>query len=156
MPTLIERPTRIEAAGTKPKLIDEYVGRVNSGTEAVSVAHMRSPSGWVEPGQTPEFDEVTLVLRGTVRVEHRDGVLDVDDRYVASVAWNVGASTGAGEDLAAAFQRMRPLLDRAPLVLRGLDEATLEALFAAVPDLEEAAAQRRVLVLLDGPGPAAG
>jgi mannose-6-phosphate isomerase-like protein (cupin superfamily) len=77
MPTLIEKPTRIEAAGNKPKLIDEYVGRVNSRTEAVSVAHMRSPGGWVEPGQTPEFDEYTVVLRGVLRVEHRDGVIDV-------------------------------------------------------------------------------
>lgn len=78
MPTLIPAPTRIEAAGNKPKLIDEYVGRVNSKTEGVSVAHMRSPSGWVEPGQTPEFDEVTVVLRGMIRVEHREGTLDVE------------------------------------------------------------------------------
>ena len=76
MPTLIDSPKRIEAAGNKPKLIDEYVGRVNSGTEAVSVAHMRSPDGWVEPGQTPEFDEFTVVLRGTLRVEHRGGTMD--------------------------------------------------------------------------------
>ena len=59
MPTLIAQPTRIEAAGNKPKLIDEYVGRVNSSTSDASVAHMRSPEGWVEPGQTPEFDEYT-------------------------------------------------------------------------------------------------
>ena len=77
MPTLIAQPTRIEAAGNKPKLIDEYVGRVNSGEGRLSVAHMRSPGGWVEPGQTPEFDEFTVVLRGTLRVEHRGGVLDV-------------------------------------------------------------------------------
>lgn len=77
MPTLIEKPTRIEAAGNKPKLIDEYVGRVNSRTEALSVAHMRSPGGWVEPGQTPEFDEYTIVLRGTLRVEHRGGAIEV-------------------------------------------------------------------------------
>jgi mannose-6-phosphate isomerase-like protein (cupin superfamily) len=77
MPTLIARPTRIEAAGNKPKLIDEYVGRVNSRTEALSVAHMRSPGGWVEPGQTPDFDEFTVVLRGLLRVTHRGGVLDV-------------------------------------------------------------------------------
>src|SRR5881398_387252 len=63
MPTLIERPTRITAAGNAPKLIDEYVGRVNTGEGRVSVAHMRSPAGWVEPGQTPEFDEYTVVLR---------------------------------------------------------------------------------------------
>jgi len=77
MPVLIERPTRIVAAGNKPKAIDEYVGRVNSKTDAVSVAHMRSPSGWVEPGQTPAFDEYTVVLRGMLRVEHAAGTLDV-------------------------------------------------------------------------------
>ena len=71
MPTLIAQPTRIQAAGTKPKLIDEYVGRVNSKTSAASVAHMRSPQGWLEPGQTPEFDEFTIVLKGMLRVEHR-------------------------------------------------------------------------------------
>jgi len=75
-PTLISEPTRIEAAGNKPKLIDEYIGRVNSQTGGVSVAHMRSPAGWVEPGQTPEFDEFTIVLKGTLRVESRDGSLD--------------------------------------------------------------------------------
>jgi mannose-6-phosphate isomerase-like protein (cupin superfamily) len=77
MPTLIPAPTRIEAAGNKPKLIDEYIGRVNSCHEQLSVAHMRSPGGWVEPGQTPEFDEFTIVLRGLLRVTHRHGVLDV-------------------------------------------------------------------------------
>jgi ethanolamine utilization protein EutQ (cupin superfamily) len=77
MPQLIAAPTRIEAAGTKPKLIDEYVGRVNSGEGRLSVAHMRSPDGWVEPGQRPEFDEYTLVLRGALHVEHEGGALDV-------------------------------------------------------------------------------
>ncbi len=77
MPTLIAMPTRVEAAGNKPKLIDEYIGRVNSQTTAASVAHMRSPGGWQEPGQTPEFDEFTVVLRGTLRVEHQEGALDV-------------------------------------------------------------------------------
>jgi mannose-6-phosphate isomerase-like protein (cupin superfamily) len=77
MPTLIGQPTRIEAAGNKPKLIDEYVGRVNSGTSAASVAHMRSPGGWQEPGQTPLFDEFTVVLRGMLRVEHAGGAIDV-------------------------------------------------------------------------------
>jgi len=77
MPELIAAPTRIVAAGNKPKAIDEYVGRVNSRTEAVSIAHMRSPAGWVEPGQTPEFDEYTVVLRGMLRVRHRGGTLDV-------------------------------------------------------------------------------
>jgi hypothetical protein len=61
MPTLIEKPTRIEAAGTKPKIIEEFVGRVNSKTGALSVAHMRSPAGWLEPGQTPEFEEYIAV-----------------------------------------------------------------------------------------------
>jgi quercetin dioxygenase-like cupin family protein len=77
MPDLIESPSRVTAAGNKPKLIDEYFGRVNSGDPGVSIAHMRSPVGWVEPGQRPEFDEYTLVLRGTLRVEHEGGVMDV-------------------------------------------------------------------------------
>lgn len=77
MPKHIERPSIVQAAGNKPKIIEEYVGRVNSGTESVSVARMKSPGGWVEPGQTPEFDEYTVVLRGTLRVTTRDGVLDV-------------------------------------------------------------------------------
>jgi mannose-6-phosphate isomerase-like protein (cupin superfamily) len=77
MPELIENPSRVQAAGTKPKLIDEYVGRVNTGEERVSVAHMRSPEGWVEPGQRPHFDEYTVVLDGCLRVEHEDGSLDV-------------------------------------------------------------------------------
>jgi len=77
MPTLIGQPTRITAAGNKPKLIDEYVGRVNSKHSDVSVAHMRSPQGWVEPGQTPEFDEFTVVLRGLLRVTFKAGELDV-------------------------------------------------------------------------------
>jgi len=77
MPTLIAQPTRIQAAGNKPKLVDEYIGRVNSRTSSASVAHMRSPQGWLEPGQTPEFDEFTIVLKGKLRVEHRGGSLDV-------------------------------------------------------------------------------
>ncbi len=77
MPTLIAEPTRIQAAGNKPKLIDEFVGRVNSKTSALSVAHMRSPQGWVEPGQSPEFEEFTIVLKGMLRVAHKTGTLDV-------------------------------------------------------------------------------
>ncbi len=77
MPTLIASPTRVEAAGNRPKLIDEYIGRVNSANENLSVAHMRSPGGWEEPGQTPEFDEFTLVLRGKLRVEYQGGALEV-------------------------------------------------------------------------------
>jgi mannose-6-phosphate isomerase-like protein (cupin superfamily) len=77
MPTLIAQPTRIQSAGNKPKLIDEYVGGVNSQTSSASVAHMRSPAGWLEPGQTPAFDEFTIVLKGILRVEHKAGSLDV-------------------------------------------------------------------------------
>jgi len=77
MPILIEKPTRVTAAGNKPKLIDEYVGRVNSRSQSLSVAHMRSPGGWVEPGQRPEFDEYTIVLRGTLHVKHEAGEFDV-------------------------------------------------------------------------------
>jgi ethanolamine utilization protein EutQ (cupin superfamily) len=77
MPTLIAEPVRIPAAGNKPKLIDEYVGLASTGSEAVSVAYMRSPAGWVEPGQRPEFDELSLVVRGHLRVEHAKGHLDV-------------------------------------------------------------------------------
>src|SRR4051812_34307282 len=77
MPTLIAKPMRVEAAGNKPKLIDEYIGRLNSGHGDVSIAHMRSPGGWTEPGQTPEFHEYTIVLKGMLRVTHRDGALDV-------------------------------------------------------------------------------
>jgi ethanolamine utilization protein EutQ (cupin superfamily) len=77
MPKLIEGPTQVKAAGTKPKTIAEYVGRVNSETPAVSIAYMRSPAGWSEPGQTPEFDEYTLVLKGGLRVTHSGGNLEV-------------------------------------------------------------------------------
>jgi len=77
MPTLIDEPTLIEAAGTPPKRIEEFIGRVNSRTEALSIARMTSPSGWSEPGQTPEFDEYSIVLRGTLRVETKTAVLDV-------------------------------------------------------------------------------
>lgn len=77
MPRLIVQPTVIQAAGNKPKRIEEFVGRVNTGDTAVSVAHMVSPGGWIEPGQTPEFDEYTLVLRGALRVTHSNGVIDV-------------------------------------------------------------------------------
>lgn len=90
MPTLIAQPTQIEAAGNKPKIIQEFIGRVNSGTSQVSLARMRSPSGWVEPGQTPEFDEYTLVLKGSLRVESRDGA-------VTDVAAGQAIITHAGE-----------------------------------------------------------
>jgi len=77
MPKLIPAPTRIAAAGTKPKLIEEFIGRVNSGNDRLSIAHMWSPGGWVEPGQTPEFDEYTVVLRGQLQVAHRGGTIEV-------------------------------------------------------------------------------
>jgi mannose-6-phosphate isomerase-like protein (cupin superfamily) len=77
MPRLIPAPTVIAAAGTKPKRIEEFAGRVNSGHAQVSVARMTSPAGWEEPGQRPEFEEITMVLRGMLRVQHDGGVLDV-------------------------------------------------------------------------------
>ncbi len=77
MPNLITAPTVIASAGNKPKVIEEYVGLVNSGHEAVSVARMKSPAGWEEPGQRPEFEEVTVVLAGMLRVEHEGGVMEV-------------------------------------------------------------------------------
>jgi mannose-6-phosphate isomerase-like protein (cupin superfamily) len=77
MPRLIEKPTAIACVGTKPKLIQEFAGRVNSGHAAVSVARMISPSGWEEPGQRPEFEEITVVLKGALRVEHEGGALEV-------------------------------------------------------------------------------
>ncbi len=77
MPTLVSAPSVVEAAGNKPKIIEEFIGRVNSKTSGVSVARMRSPGGWVEPGQTPEFDEYTLVLKGRLRVTSKSGTLDV-------------------------------------------------------------------------------
>lgn len=86
MPTLIEQPTLVQAAGNKPKQIQEFAGRVNSGHSSVSVARMVSPAGWREPGQRPQFEEITIVLRGMVRVEHEQGVIDVRAEQ-AVVAW---------------------------------------------------------------------
>ncbi len=77
MPSLIPVPSVIQAAGHPPKRIEEYAGRVNTGHSAVSVARMQSPSGWVEPGQRPDFEEITVVLRGMLRVEHEHGAIDV-------------------------------------------------------------------------------
>ena len=77
MPRLLAAPKTIPSAGNKPKIIREFVGRENSGTAAVSIAQMKSPSGWIEPGQRPAFDEYTLVLNGTLRVEHEAGSMDV-------------------------------------------------------------------------------
>jgi ethanolamine utilization protein EutQ (cupin superfamily) len=77
MPTLIEHPTRVQPAGNLPKIIDEYIGRLNNHEGRLSVAHMRSPAGWMEPGQTPEFEEYTIVLRGSLHVRHKDGTVQV-------------------------------------------------------------------------------
>ncbi len=99
MPRRIESPSRIEAAGNKPKLIDEFIGRVVSGDEGVSIARMRSPGGWVEPGQTPEFDEYTIVLKGVLHVEHEGGVMEVSAGQAVAVSrgeW-IRYSTPGGE-----------------------------------------------------------
>ncbi len=77
MPRLLQQPSVIEAVGTKPKIIEEYAGRVNSGHQEVSIARMRSPEGWQEPGQRPAFEEITVVLSGMLRVEHEKGTLEV-------------------------------------------------------------------------------
>lgn len=100
MPTLVPKPTRIEAAGNKPKIILEHIGRVNSRASAVSIAHMTSPAGWIEPGQTPEFDEYTLVLSGTLRVASRSGDLDVraGQAVIAHAGEWVRYSTPEGAD----------------------------------------------------------
>jgi quercetin dioxygenase-like cupin family protein len=89
MPELIDDPVRVEAAGQPPKLIDEFAGRASTGEERLSVARMRSPAGWSEPGQRPEFDEYTIVLAGALRVESEDGTLEV--------AAGQGILTRAGE-----------------------------------------------------------
>ena len=78
MPIKIEKAMIIEAAGNKPKIIEEYIGNVNSGNKDVSIAKMKSPGGWVEPGQTPEFDEYTVVLKGMLRVTTRENVFDIN------------------------------------------------------------------------------
>lgn len=98
MPRLIAAPSRVTAAGEPPKTIDEFVGRVNSGDGVLSMAHMRSPSGWAEPGQRPEFDEYTLVLRGALRVEHEGGELTVEAGQAVHTApgeWVRYSSPGA-------------------------------------------------------------
>lgn len=77
MPIKIQSPTIIKAAGNKPKVIEEYIGHVNSKTGAVSIARMKSPPGWVEPGQTPEFDEYTVVVKGMLRVKSKEEILDI-------------------------------------------------------------------------------
>lgn len=98
MPVLIEKPTRVQAAGTKPKLIDEYIGHVNNKESRLSVAVMNSPAGWVEPAQKPEFDEWTLVLEGAVHVEHDGGTLEVQagQAVIAKAGERVRYSTPGG------------------------------------------------------------
>jgi ethanolamine utilization protein EutQ (cupin superfamily) len=111
MPKLIDKPTRVTAAGTPPKLIDEYVGRVNNGDDRLSVAHMRSPPGWAEPGQTPKFDEYTLVLAGSLRVEHRGGVLDVaagQAVHTAAGDWVRYSTPGGAEYIAVCLPAFSP------------------------------------------------
>jgi len=76
---LIEKPTRIQSAGNKPKIIEEYIGLVNSNTQAVSIAKMKSPAGWIEPGQTPEFDEYTVVIKGTLQVKTKLETYDIKE-----------------------------------------------------------------------------
>ena len=79
MPTFIKSPSIIKAVGNKPKVIEEFIGRVNSHTEGVSIARMKSPAGWIEPGQTPEFDEYTIVLKGMLRAETKNDSFDVKE-----------------------------------------------------------------------------
>jgi mannose-6-phosphate isomerase-like protein (cupin superfamily) len=79
MPIKVEKPTIIKSADNKPKEIKEYIGRINSNTDEVSVAQMKSPAGWIEPGQTPEFNEYTIVLKGMLRVTTKDEILDIDE-----------------------------------------------------------------------------
>ncbi len=79
MPTIINSPSKIESAGNKPKIIEEFIGRVNSGTNGVSIAKMKSPGGWVEPGQTPGFDEYTIVLKGMLRVETKTESFEIKE-----------------------------------------------------------------------------
>jgi mannose-6-phosphate isomerase-like protein (cupin superfamily) len=99
MPTLISQPTRIQSAGNKPKRIDEYIGRVNSHTTSTSVAHMRSPAGWLEPGQTPTFDEFTVVLKGTLRVEYRDHKLSTGNESLDEAPAEIGTQAPRKESL---------------------------------------------------------
>ena len=100
MVTHIKTPTVIQAAGNKPKVIEEFIGRVNSGTGAVSIARMKSPAGWEEPGQTPEFDEYTVVLSGFLRVTTKDGSVDVraGEAFIAAKCEWVRYSTPEGAE----------------------------------------------------------
>ena len=99
MPTPIRAPLIVRAAGNKPKIIEEYVGRLNTQTEQLSIARMNSPNGWVEPGQTPEFDEFTVILKGMLRVETKDEAIDVNagEAVIAHVGEWIRYSTPAAE-----------------------------------------------------------
>ena len=99
-PTLIQSPSRVEAAGEPPKVIEEFIGLVNTRTPTLSVAHMRSPAGWEEPGQTPEFDEYSIVLDGALRVEYEGGVVEVGlgQAVLAPAGEWVRYSTPSGAD----------------------------------------------------------
>ncbi len=113
MPRLIQSPTVIKAAGNKPKRIEEYVGHVNSGHASVSVARMVSPDGWIEPGQRPEFEEITVVLQGMLRVEHEGGELEVragQAVVVAASEWVRYSSpeTGGAEYVAVCLPAFSP------------------------------------------------
>ncbi len=111
MARLIGKPTIVTAAGNLPKRIEEFVGRVNTGTEGVSVARMTSPAGWVEPGQTPEFDEYTLVLRGALTVETRDETLVVDAGqavHAPAGAWVRYSTPGGAEYVAVCLPAFSP------------------------------------------------
>ena len=100
MPKLIKKPTVVEAAGNKPKRIEEFVGRVNSGDPAISIARMKSPPGWQEPAQTPEFSEYTFVIKGFVNVEHQGKVYTVKENeiFVAEKGEKVQYSTPQGAE----------------------------------------------------------
>jgi len=113
MTKLIQAPTRITASGNKPKLIEEFIGRVNTNDARLSIARMRSPEGWVEPGQTPEFDEFTLVVKGTLRVTHKGGALEVtaDQAVIAPAGEWVQYSTphpGGAEYIAICLPAFSP------------------------------------------------
>ncbi len=98
MATHIKSPSRIEAAGNKPKIIEEFIGRVNSDTSDISIARMKSPSGWVEPGQTPEFDEYTVVLKGLLKVETKTDLFEIKEGeaiIINSGEWVRYSSPGA-------------------------------------------------------------
>ncbi len=111
MPRIIEAPTRIEAHGTPSKTIEEFVGRANSGTEAVSIARMVSPTGWSEPGQTPQFDEFTVVLRGQLQVETRDGIRQIAAGQAVIVGrgeWVRYSTPGGAEYIAVCLPAFSP------------------------------------------------